>query len=63
MQNEHFAQRECLKKITLLYNLCNMAQLTGRTLNCNPDNGHVLNDSEAMSYWEREYEPGWKPVV
>ena len=35
----------------------------GRTLRCDPSNGHVLEDDEAMQYWTREYEPGWEPVV
>ena len=50
-------------KSTLLCHLGNIAYRTGRTLNCNPENGHVLGDPKAMALWEREYEPGWEPVV
>jgi predicted dehydrogenase len=50
-------------KSTLLCHLGNIAQRTGRTLNCNPGNGHILGDEKAMSLWKREYEPGWEPTV
>ena len=50
-------------KSTLLVQLGNIAQRTGRTLNVDPTNGHILNDNEAMKYWRREYEPGWEPKV
>jgi len=50
-------------KSTLLSQLGNIAQRTGRTLNCDPTNGHVLDDPEAMQLWSREYEPGWEPTV
>ncbi len=48
---------------TLLCHLGNIAHRTGRSLRCNPQNGHVLNDKEAMTYWSREYEKGWEPQV
>ena len=44
----------------------NMSRIGGgtqRTLKCNPENGHVLDDEAAMTFWQREYEPGWKPSV
>lgn len=50
-------------KSTLLCHLGNIAQRTGRTLNCDPKNGHVLDDEEAMTFWSREYAPGWEPKV
>ncbi|KAA5544974.1 Gfo/Idh/MocA family protein [Adhaeribacter rhizoryzae] len=50
-------------KSTLLCQLGNIALRTGHTLNINPENGHILNDSEAMKYWSRTYEPGWEPKV
>jgi predicted dehydrogenase len=50
-------------KSTLLCHLGNIAHRTGRTLNCNPANGHILDDDEAMGLWAREYEPGWEPKV
>jgi predicted dehydrogenase len=50
-------------KSTLLCHLGNIAQRTGRTLNCNAENGHILGDEKAMAYWSREYEKGWEPKV
>ena len=50
-------------KSTLLVQLGNIAQRSGRSLSINPENGHILNDQEAMKYWSREYEPGWEPSV
>ena len=48
-------------KSTLLCHLGNIAHRTGRSLDCDPTNGHILNDDEAMQFWRREYEPGWLP--
>jgi predicted dehydrogenase len=48
---------------TLLCHLGNIAHRTGRALHCNPADGHILGDDEAMNLWEREYEPGWEPRV
>jgi predicted dehydrogenase len=50
-------------KSTLLSHLGNIAHRTGRTLNCDPANGRILDDEGAMRYWAREYEPGWEPRV
>ncbi len=50
-------------KSTLLMQLGNIAQRTGRTLNIDSNNGHILNDQDAMKYWSRNYEPGWEPKV
>ncbi len=47
----------------LLCQLGNIAQRTGRVLNCDQKNGHILNDKEAMAMWRREYEPGWEPKL
>lgn len=63
---EHFglnAQIENGHKSTLLCHLGNIAYRTQRTLKCNSENGHILDDEPAMAFWQREYEPGWKPVV
>ncbi len=50
-------------KSTLLAHLGNIAQRTGRTLTCDPKNGHILNDAKAMALWGREYHEGWSPSV
>jgi predicted dehydrogenase len=51
------------QKSVLLCHLANISQRTGRTLHCDPLNGHILNDPDAMKLWRREYESGWEPVV
>ena len=48
-------------KSTLLCHLGNIAYRVGRTLNCDPTGGHILNDNEALALWSREYRPGWEP--
>lgn len=50
-------------KSTLLPQLGNIAFRVGKTLRCDPSNGHILNDKEAMALWSRTYEPGWKPSI
>ncbi len=50
-------------KSTLLCHLGNIAHRTGRSLRCDPKNGHILEDSQAMGFWSREYEKGWEPRV
>ncbi len=50
-------------KSTLLSHLGNIAHRTGRTLHCDPANGRVKNDPEAVKHWSREYAPGWEPKV
>jgi len=45
--------------ITILQ-LSNIAWKVGRTLNLDPQNGHILNDKKAEKFWSREYEPGWE---
>lgn len=47
-------------KSTLLPQLGNIAYRVGRVLKCNPQNGHILNDPEAMALWSREYAKGWE---
>lgn len=47
-------------KSVLLCHLANISQRTGRTLHCNPLNGHILNDKEAAALWKREYAKGWE---
>lgn len=48
---------------TLLMQLGNIALRSGRTLNIDPKNGHIINDKESMKYWNREYHPGWEPKL
>lgn len=49
--------------VTMLL-LSNIAWKTGKVLEINPANGHILNDRLAMEMlWGREYEPGWEPKV
>jgi len=43
--------------------LSNIAWKYNRTLRLDTTNGHVLNDAEAMTMWQREYEKGWEPRV
>ena len=50
-------------KSVLLGHLGNIAAETGTVLNCNPKNGHILDNRKAKKLWSRQYEPGWKPKV
>jgi len=50
-------------KSTLLCHLGNIAQRTGRALRCDPKDGRILDDPEAMKLWTREYAEGWEPTV
>lgn len=50
--------------ISVMYcHLANIAHRTGRILQTDPKDGRILNDADAMQYWQREYQPGWVPVV
>ena len=50
-------------KSTLLCHLGNIAYRTGRTVNCDPTNGHVLDDKDQQTLWQREYDPNWREAV
>lgn len=51
-------------KSTLLVQLGNIALRSGKQLEINPQNGHILNDDEAMAnLWSREYAKGWEPKI
>lgn len=50
-------------KSTLLCQLGNIALRSGKTLNIDPKNGHILNDKDAEKFWKREYEKGWEPTL
>jgi len=53
---------EANPSVTMLH-LGNIAQRVGRSLRCDPSNGRILDDPEAMKLWGREYAPGWEPKV
>jgi predicted dehydrogenase len=46
-------------KSTLLVQLGNISQRAHRSLTIDPQNGHILNDKDALAFWTREYEKGW----
>jgi hypothetical protein len=46
--------------VTMLQ-LSNIAWETKRELHLNNKDGKVLNDPEAMTFWDRTYEEGWAP--
>jgi len=48
--------------VTMLQ-LSNIAWFVNRELRLDPTDAHILNDDEAMKYWDREYEPGWEPKI
>lgn len=50
-------------KSVLMCQLGNIAWKTGRILNIDQRNGHIIGDREAMELWKREYEPGWEMSV
>ena len=50
-------------KSTLLCHLGNIAHRTGKTLNCNKENGRIVGDEDAMALWKRDYAEGWEPKV
>jgi predicted dehydrogenase len=50
-------------KSALFCHLGNIAYRTGSTLELDAANGHIVGSGEAQKYWQREYRPGWKPVV
>lgn len=43
-----------------LAQLGNISQRTKKTLTINPNNGHILNDKDALKLWSRTYEKGWE---
>jgi len=57
------APTEVGHKSTLLMQLANISVRCGRSIDINPTDGRIINDSEAQRYWSRSYEPGWEPKV
>jgi predicted dehydrogenase len=50
-------------KTNLLCHLGNIAQRTGRALRTDPKSGRIVGDAQAMTHWQRAYEPGWTPAT
>lgn len=48
---------------TQLCHFGNIAQETGSSLAIDSTTGKILNNTEAMKYWQRDYEPGWELKV
>jgi predicted dehydrogenase len=48
--------------VTMLQ-LSNIAYFVQRELKLDTSNAHVIGDSEAMSMWARQYQPGWEVRV
>jgi len=48
---------------TLIPQLGNIAFRTGGMVNCDPTNGHILDNPQAELLWHRNYEPGWVLTV
>ncbi len=48
---------------TLLCHLGNIALRSGRTVNCDSQSGHILNDTQQQALWQREYEPAWRDAI
>lgn len=48
---------------TLLCHLGNIAYRSGRTVNCDPSNGHILDDADQQALWQRDYNPEWRDAV
>lgn len=50
-------------KSTLLCQLGNIAYRRQKTLDVNPENGHIIDDALASKLWSRDYEQGWEPKL
>ena len=48
--------------VTILL-LSNIAWFVDRILHLDAGTAHILDDSEAMKYWSRIYEPGWEVTI
>ncbi len=45
---------------TLLVQMGNISQRTGRSLEIDPASGHIAGDRKAGEFWSRSYEKGWE---
>ncbi len=52
-----------IAKSVLLCHLGNIAQYTGRKLRIERSTGRIVGDQDAMTYWQRDYAPGWAPTM
>ena len=50
-------------KSTLLCHLGNIALRSGKTLDLDPQNGHILGDEQTAAMWTKEYRESWTPTV
>jgi predicted dehydrogenase len=50
-------------KSVVAMQLGNISWRTGHDLKIDPENGHIIGDTDAQKLWGREYEKGWEPVV
>ncbi|WP_143961287.1 Gfo/Idh/MocA family protein [Litoribacter populi] len=48
-------------KSSLLCHLANISSRVNENFECDPSNGHILNNPKAEALWSREYEKGWEP--
>ena len=48
---------------TMLCHYGNIAQEVGGSLQIDTESGKIVNNEKAMSFWKREYEPGWEPKI
>ena len=57
------ADIEIAHQSTLLCHLGNIAYRTGSTINTDPTNGHIRNNTAARELWSQAYADGWQPQV
>jgi predicted dehydrogenase len=50
-------------KSTLLGHLANISYRVNTPLTLDEKSGRILNNTEAMKLWERQYEKGWEPKI
>ena len=62
-QAENVSPVEVGAKSTHLCHLANIAYRSGSDLDVNTSNGKIIDNPQAMQYWSREYESGWKPNI